>query len=182
VFYGLSQSSGTVTGEQGFFSSCFWRTSACLWRGGEEEEGTVTDPPQCACYHPANKADSDSRTAKRQRGDHSVNQHRRNGNVLTWAWDYTSTTHRYELPISQQSIRMVESQKWERLGLKQHTNKYLLNSALSAHLYICQHLVTRPFTLHYLTAAKYYDLRAAIEWLSTVNRTYSRTKLDASFS
>lgn len=67
----------------------------------------------------------------------------------------------------------------ERLQVERHRNKYLLNSALSAHLQTHQHLVTQPYILHYFTAAKYYHLRAAVERLSTVHCTYSRKKPDA---
>lgn len=119
----------------------------------------------------------------RRGGGHSVNQHKQNGDIQTWAllsWDYTSTTHWYELPNNQLTVFKTGLKlELERLWVERHRNKYLLNSALSAHLQICQHLVTQSYILHYLTAAKYYHLRGAVEWLSTVHCTYSRKKPDA---
>lgn len=85
-----------------------------------------------------------------QRGGHSVNQHKQNGDILIWAllsWDYTSTTHWYELPNNQLTVCKTGLKlEVERLRVERHRNKYLLNSALSAHLQTCQHLVTQPYS------------------------------------
>lgn len=89
--------------------NCYWGTgllqqlfvkhlsvSLAGWGGG----GRYSDRSSSVCLLPPNSQNRLWWTyCKETEGDHSVYQQRRNRNILTWAWDYTSTTHWYELPI-----------------------------------------------------------------------------------
>lgn len=181
MFYVLDQSSRIVTRYSSPVVSNVHKW--VFGREGRRRQVQWQILPTCACYHLNHEKTQEVVLQRDQRGGHSVNQHKQNGDILTWAllsWDYTSTTHWYELPNNQLTVCKTGLKlEVERLRVERHRNKYLLNSALSAHLQTCQHLVTQPYILHYLTAAKYYHLRAAVEQLSTVHCTYLRKKPDA---
>lgn len=87
-------------------TSCFRCTRVAL-RRGREEGGAVRDPPHVCLLPPSSCGSLTVVIGQRSARQHSDNQHRRNGDTPTWAslsWDYTSTTHRYELPNDQLTV------------------------------------------------------------------------------